>query len=67
MGNLMHQGTWAAGLFGAALWAIFMVGAFGGFSTGPKYEAWVVTSSDKIASHPTLTRIALPLKVAAAD
>ena len=63
----MHQGTWAAAFLGAALWTIFMVGTFGGVSTGPKYEAWVVTSSDKIASHPTLVRVALPVKVAAAD
>ena len=63
----MKSETWAAAFVGAALWAVFLVGAFGGFNIGPSDEAWVATSSDKLASHPTLVRVALPVKVAAAN
>ena len=38
-----------------ALWVIAIVAVVGG-PTKPPSEVWLVTASDKVASHPTLVR-----------
>jgi len=55
---------WAAFVCATGLWIIGTLAAVYGGPKRPAGEAWVVTSSDKIASRPMLVRAAVPFKTA---
>ena len=54
----MNQTMWAGAVMTAAVWTIFTAAIAGGYPAGPKDVTWASASSDKIASHPTLVRVA---------
>ena len=45
----------------AGLWAIFAAGSLGLTTMTPRGQAWTVTGSEMIRSHPDLVRIAPPV------
>jgi hypothetical protein len=66
-GNTWDSGnTWGAAAVATGMWIIACVAVFG---SEPRLPAdgvvWTSTSSDKVASHPTLVRRSLPGTTAA--
>ena len=62
----MGQENWAGLACATAVWLVLGTAVVAGYSSGPMDSRWVVTSSGKIASHPTLVRIAEPKQMAMA-
>ena len=62
----MPGDTWGAAAVATGMWIIACVAVFG---SEPRLPAdgvvWTSTSSDKVASHPTLVRRSLPATTAA--
>lgn len=56
----MSSNIWAAVVAATGLWIIVGLTVLLGPPRQPGGDIWVVASSDKIASHPTLVRAALP-------
>ena len=50
----------AAAVAAAGLWAVFGAAIVSGHDPRPGADIWVVSSSDKTTSHPTLVRAAAP-------
>ena len=58
--NLVAAAVAATGVWAISAWTIVAADA------SPPRELWTVTSSDKIRSHPTLVRAAVPRSLALA-
>jgi hypothetical protein len=59
----MSSETWGAVALAAGMWVIAAASVIG-LDTRHDGVLWTVASSDKVASHPTLVRRALPEKPA---
>jgi hypothetical protein len=55
----MTKELYAAAVFSTAVWIIVVVAAFTA-PNAPPSELWVASSSERVASHPTLRRASLP-------
>jgi hypothetical protein len=62
----MTSETWSAAALAAGMWIIAAGAVIGSDARTPRADGvlWTVASSDKVASHPTLVRRALPDKPA---
>jgi hypothetical protein len=62
----MSSDTWGAAALATGMWMIASVALFGG-DTKPPIDGvvWTLTSSQKVASHPTLVRRSLSSAAAA--
>ena len=58
--NLVAAAIAATGVWAISAWTIIAADA------SPPRELWTVTSSDKVRSHPTLVRAAVPRSLASA-
>ena len=57
----MTSEMWAGLAMATGLWALIAVALVSSPANAPK-EAWVATSSDRVRSHPTLVRAAVPIR-----
>lgn len=60
----MNSDALAAFVLATGLWLGLSAVAIGGGQTSAGSDLWTVTSSAKVASHPTLVRAARPMVVA---
>jgi hypothetical protein len=59
----MSSDTWGAVALAAGMWVIASASVIGSGTGAPQDGVlWTIASSDKVASHPTLVRRALPEK-----
>jgi hypothetical protein len=56
----MPSNMLAAAVVATGVWVAFAVAMLVGTLHGPRQDTWALTSSDKVASHPTLVRTAAP-------
>ena len=56
----MSSNVIASAVMAAGVWVVFAWTIVGGVQLNPQAHAWVSTSSEKVASHPTLVRAAYP-------
>jgi hypothetical protein len=58
----MFSETWGAFALASGMWIIASIALIAGDTAGPSRSGtvWTASSSDKVASHPTLVRRSLP-------